>query len=55
MKIKIKKATIKDASFFYELRNDKAARKNSFNTKNIKFNNHLKWYKKKIKKKMQFF
>jgi len=50
MKIKIKKASINDASFFYELRNEKSARKNCFNKKNIKYNDHLKWYKKKNKK-----
>jgi spore coat polysaccharide biosynthesis protein SpsF len=55
MKIKIKKASINDGSFFYELRNEKSARKNSFNTKNIKYNDHLKWYKKKIKKKIAIF
>ena len=55
MKIKIRRASVKDAIFFYELRNEKAARKNFFNTKNIKYNNHLKWYKKKLKKKMVIF
>ena len=55
MKIKMRKASIKDAIFFYELRNEKSARNNFFNKKNIKYNDHLKWYKKKIKKKMQFF
>jgi len=55
MKIKIRKASIKDALFFYELRNEKSARKNFFNKKNIKYNNHLKWYKRKIKKKNAIF
>jgi spore coat polysaccharide biosynthesis protein SpsF len=55
MKIKIRKASIKDAIFFYELRNEKSARKNFFNTRNIKYNEHLKWYKKKIKKKNAIF
>jgi hypothetical protein len=55
MKIKIRKASIKDAIFFYELRNEKSGRKNSFSKKNIKYNNHLKWFKKKIKKKSNFF
>ena len=55
MKIKIKKASINDASFFYELRNEKSARKNFFITKNIKYNDHLKWYEKKIKKKNAIF
>ena len=55
MKIKIKKASLNDASFFYELRNEKSARKNFFNTKNIKFTNHLRWYQKKLKKKNIIF
>jgi spore coat polysaccharide biosynthesis protein SpsF len=55
MKIKIRRASVKDAIFFYELRNEKAARKNFFNTKNIKYNDHLKWYKKKLKKKEVIF
>ena len=55
MKIKIRKASIKDAIFFYELRNEKSARKNFFNKKNIEYNDHLKWYKKKIKKKNAIF
>lgn len=55
MKIKIRKASIEDAIFFYELRNEKSARKNFFNKKNIKYNDHLKWYKKKIKNKNSIF
>lgn len=55
MKIQIKKASLKDASFFYELRNEKTARKNFFNTSNIKYSDHLKWYKKKLKKKKTIF
>ena len=55
MKIKIKKASIKDAVFFYELRNEKLARKNSFNQINIKYDDHLKWYKKRLKKKNAIF
>ena len=55
MNIQIKKASLSDASFFYELRNEKTARKNFFNTKNIKYSDHLKWYKKKLKKKNIIF
>jgi RimJ/RimL family protein N-acetyltransferase len=55
MKIKIRKASVKDARFFYELRNEKTARKNYFNTKDIKYNDHLKWYKNKLKKKNVIF
>jgi len=55
MKIQIKKASLKDASFFYELRNEKTARKNFFNTKNLKYQDHLEWYKKKLRKKNVIF
>ena len=55
MKIQIKKASLKDASFFYELRNEKIARKNFFITKKIKYNDHLKWYKKKLRQKNIIF
>ena len=51
MKIKIRKASIKDAIFFFELRNEKSARKNSFNQKKIRPNDHLKWFHSKIKDK----
>jgi len=55
MKIQIRKALVKDARFFYELRNEKTARKNSFDTKDIKYNDHLKWYKNKLKKENVIF
>jgi RimJ/RimL family protein N-acetyltransferase len=55
MKIKIRKASVKDAVFFYELRNEKLTRKNSFNKKKIKIKDHLKWYKKKLIKKNVIF
>ena len=55
MKIQLKKASLKDASFFYELRNETTARKNFFNTKNLKYQDHLKWYKKKLRKKNIIF
>ena len=55
MKIQIRKASVKDARFFYELRNEKEVRKNFFNTKDIKYNDHLKWYKNKLKKKNVIF
>jgi len=55
MKIQIRKASVKDARFFYELRNEKTARKNSFDTKDIKYKDHLKWYKNKLKKKNVIF
>lgn len=55
MKIEIRKATVKDAVFFYELRNEKSARINSFTKKKIKIKDHLKWYKKKLIKKNVIF
>jgi spore coat polysaccharide biosynthesis protein SpsF len=55
MKIQIKKASLKDASFFYELRNEKTARRNFFNTGSIKYSDHLKWYKKKLGQKKTIF
>lgn len=51
MKFQIRKASLKDVNFFYELRNEKDARKNFFNTENIKYHQHFKWYKKKLKQK----
>ena len=55
MKIKLRKASLKDAIFFYELRNEKLARKNSFNQKKIRPNDHLKWFNSKIKDKNIIF
>jgi histone acetyltransferase (RNA polymerase elongator complex component) len=55
MNIQIKRATQKDASFFYEIRYEKTAKKNFFATKNIYYNDHLKWYKKKLKQKNVIF
>jgi hypothetical protein len=51
MKLQIRRASLKDAIFFYQLRNDIKTKKNSFNQKKIKYSNHLKWFKKKIKNK----
>jgi predicted GNAT family acetyltransferase len=55
MKLKIRKASVKDAVFFYELRNEIKTKKNSFSQKKIKYSNHLKWYKEKIKNKKANF
>jgi spore coat polysaccharide biosynthesis protein SpsF len=55
MKLKIRKASIKDAVFFYKLRNEIKTKKNSFSQKKIKYSDHLKWYKKKIKDKKANF
>jgi hypothetical protein len=55
MSFQIRKASLKDASFFYELRNEKIAKKNSFANKNIYYNDHLKWYKSKLRQKNAIF
>ena len=49
MKLKIKKASIKDLEFVYLLRNETIARKNSINSKKILLKDHKIWFKKKIK------
>jgi|ETNmetMinimDraft_13_1059891.scaffolds.fasta_scaffold387600_1 hypothetical protein len=45
-KIYIKKSDINDSNFFYELRNDKANRRFSFNSKKTNFKNHSVGLKK---------
>jgi spore coat polysaccharide biosynthesis protein SpsF len=56
MKLQVRKALLKDAKFFYELRNESKTKKNSCYQGKIKYSDHLKWYKKKIKdKKANFF
>ena len=55
MKIQLRKASVKDARFIYELRNKKTTRKFFFNKKHIKYNDHLKLYKDKLKKKNVIF
>ena len=49
--MKLRKANIKDSEFFFNLRNSKSVRINSFNKKLIKYENHLNWYKDNLKKK----
>lgn len=48
MNLKIRKATINDAQYLFSLANDKLARKNSFNSNPINFDEHLEWLKSKI-------
>ena len=55
MKIKLKRATIKDLKFFYSLRNSKHNRKNFINTKKISFYEHSKWFEKAIMSKKDYF
>ena len=52
--MKLRKANIKDSEFFFNLRNSKSVRINSFNKKLIKYENHLNWYKDNLKKNYQF-
>ena len=54
MKIKLKRATIKDLKFFYSLRNSKHNRKNFINTKKISFYEHSKWFEKAIMSKKDY-
>mgnify|MGYP006084473699 FL=1 len=55
MTIDIKKASIKDSSFFFLLRNEKEALKNSFNSNSINLKNHNYWMKKQLKDKKNIF
>ena len=53
--ISIRKAkNLIDCVDLFKLRNDKENIINSFNQKKIKFNNHLKWFKKKLCSKKTF-
>ena len=49
-KINIKKSTIDDCNFFYNIRNDSKNRKSSFNSKKIKLKDHILWFKKNYNK-----
>ena len=48
--IKIKKTVKEDSKLFYQLRNDKQNRKYFFNSKNIKFSEHEKWFENNFNK-----
>lgn len=49
-KINIKKSTIDDCNFFYNIRNNPKNRKSSFNSKKIKLKDHILWFKKNYNK-----
>ena len=51
MDYKIQKARLVDSKFIFLTRNDKLARKYSGNTNIIKYEEHLKWFKKKVASK----
>ena len=55
MIVQIRKASIEDSGFFFELRNEREAIKNSFKKNKIKFLNHSRWYKNKLKEKNAVF
>lgn len=50
----LKMATIEDAHFLYELRNDELTRKNSINKEIIEYDKHLNWYLKKLQDKESY-
>ena len=52
--IKIKKTIKEDVELFYKLRNHKSNRKFFFNSKNIKYDDHLKWFKVNFDKNYYF-
>lgn len=52
--IRIKKTVIKDSKIFYELRNDISNRNFFFNSRNIKSDEHKKWFKKNYNKNNYF-
>ena len=48
MKIEIRDATINDAQLLFNWANDPVTRQNSFNSKNIGWNEHILWLKKRL-------
>lgn len=48
-KISLKKATLKDCKFLFELRNDPIVRNASIHQEQINFKSHLTWLKKQLK------
>ena len=55
MKNIIKPVTKKDINFLFLLRNNKLIRKEFFDSKKISFEEHKKWFDKKIKNKNKFY
>ncbi len=52
--VKIKKTVKEDSKLFYQLRNDTLNRKFFFNSKNIKFDEHKKWFENNYNKNYYF-
>ncbi len=44
----LRKATIDDAKFMLDMRNDEVTRKNSFNQDIISYDSHVEWVKRKL-------
>jgi len=55
MDLKIRKASLKDVKFIFNVRNDSLSKKNSNNKKDISFLDHKKWFKSKINSSKNFF
>lgn len=47
--IYLKKAELKDAKLIFDWANDSEVRKNSFNTKEIEYDEHINWFVNKLK------
>ena len=48
MKISFRKAILEDADLYYNWANDLLVRANSFNSKPINYDNHIKWFSNKL-------
>lgn len=46
--MRLRKATLSDAKIIYEWANDPVTRKNSFSHEEIKWDDHIAWYTKKL-------
>lgn len=54
MSLSLKKVTDEDCSLLFKWTNDIEVRANAFNTKTIKFEEHLKWFNNKINSNICF-
>lgn len=48
VELELRRTTAEDCRFLFELRNDEAVRKNSFQTDEISYEQHQNWFSKKI-------
>mgnify|MGYP001548003329 CR=1 FL=1 len=55
MKIKFRKAKLEDAQLYFNWANDKIVRQNSFNTSEIGYELHVKWFTAKLNSPDCFF